>query len=197
MNKKDQYPLFCLLVFIAVFIWAAINPLYPRDWFLESILSIIAVPTLVLTYKKFRFSNTSYTLILIFMILQAIGSHYTYGSVPINLITKMFNFSRNHYDRFVHLMFGVLWYFPILEICRKLIGFKSKFTVYLAPVLIITALGSIFEVLEWLVAIIVEPELGIAYLGTQGDQWDAQKDMVLKIIGSSIAAFIFLKNSKN
>jgi len=150
---------------------------------------------------NFRFNNnklkrlTSFA--IIFMILQAIGSHYTYGSVPINLITKMFSFSRNHYDRFVHFMFGVLWYLPILEICRSLVRFKSKFTVYLAPVLIITALGSIFEVLEWLVAIIVEPELGIAYLGTQGDQWDAQKDMVLKIIGSSIAAFIFSKNSKN
>ena len=194
MKKENKYPIFCLIIFIAVFAWASANPYYPRDWFLESILSMIAVPILIFTYKKFRFSNTSYTLISIFLILQAIGSHYTYSEVPIDFITQLFDFSRNHYDRLVHFLFGILIYLPILEVYRKIFNDKSKKLItYLAPVVLITALGGLFEVIEWIVAVLVEPDLGTAYLGTQGDVWDAQKDIFLKIISSLLIAFYIYK----
>lgn len=197
MRKEDKYPLLCLLIFIAVFIVCAINPWYPRDWFLESILSLIAVPVLVLTYRKFRFSNTSYTLILLFMTLQAIGSHFTYAEVPIDFISNILGFTRNNYDRFVHLMFGVLWYLPILEVYKKITKAKDCFFTFLMPAAIIVSLGAIFEVIEWLAAIIVEPELGIAYLGTQGDQWDTQKDLMLKVVSSFFMTLLFTFRKKN
>ncbi len=192
-KKENVYPLTCLAIFLIAFAVGAYQPLYPQDWFLESILGLIAVILLVGTYKWFRFSNTTYTLLLIFLILQVIGSHYTYSETPIGFWLKdLFSLSRNHYDRLVHFLFGLLLYLPILELWQKLSNNKLKtLTNYLVPVFIIIAMGGVFEVIEWIVAIIVSPELGIAYLGTQGDIWDAQKDITVKIIGSLMAVTFF------
>ncbi len=196
MKKQDRYPFICLVIFIAVFIICAIKPVYPRDHLLESLLSIIFVPMLVFTYRRFRFSNTSYTLMLVFMIMHTIGSHYTYSNVVfMDPITNFFNFSRNHYDRIVHFMFGALMYYPFFELFKNNFAKKDKFVKYLFPFFFIVALGAIYEIIEWLVTIIVEPELGLAYLGVQGDIWDAQKDMALKFIGALITmTIIILKN---
>ncbi len=197
MKKDNLYPFICLFVFIVAFIIGAYKPLYPQDWLLESILAIIAVPMLVFSYKKFRFSNTSYTLILFFLILQVIGSHYTYSETPIGFwIKDLFDFSRNHYDRLIHFLFGLLLYLPMLEIWVKLSHNKSKnWPNYAVPLFVLIALGGIFEVIEWLVAIIVSPELGIAYLGSQGDIWDAQKDITVKIVGGLMAMLYFWRSS--
>lgn len=193
VKKENAYPLTCLAIFLVAFAVGAYQPLYWEDWFLESILGSIAVILLVCTYKWFRFSNTAYTLLLIFLILQVIGSHYTYSETPIGFWLKdLLDLSRNHYDRLVHFLFGLLLYLPILELWQKLSNNTSKtLTNYLVPVFIIVTLGGVFEIIEWIVAIIVSPELGIAYLGTQGDVWDAQKDIAVKIVGSLIALMYF------
>jgi len=197
MKKEDQYPLFCLIAFIIAFIIGAVKPLYSQDWFLESILALIIVPILVFTYFKFRFSNTSYTLILIFLILQVIGSHYTYSETPIGFwINDVFDFQRNHYDRIVHFAWGLLLYLPTLELYQKLSNNRKKTLLnYFIPVLFLVAMGGFFEILEWIVALIVAPDLGNAYLGTQGDEWDPQKDIALKLISSIISmSYFYLKN---
>ena len=199
MKKEDRFPLICLLIFAIVFLWAAISPNYRQDWFMESILSLLALPVLILTYKKFRFSNISYALILIFLILQAIGAHYTYAETPLGFwISNLLHFTRNHYDRIVHFFWGFLLYLPTLELCNKFLSIKSKnLLYYLLPASILIALGAMFEVLEWLAAIVTSPQLGTAYLGTQGDLWDTQKDLLMKVIGSTISAlFYFFKFSK-
>ncbi len=192
LKKENIYPLICLAIFLVAFAVGAYNPLYPQDWFLESILGSIAVILLIYTYKQFRFSNTAYTLLLIFLLLQVIGSHYTYSATPIGFwLQNLFDLSRNHYDRLVHFSFGLLLYLPILELWKRFSNNQSRTTInYLVPVFIIVALGGTFEVIEWIVAIIVSPELGIAYLGTQGDVWDAQKDIAVKIVGSLMATGI-------
>jgi len=202
MKRSDKYPIFLLIFFLIVFLIAAIKPLYLRDWLLESLLTIITVPVLILTYKKYRLSNTSYTSITILLILHTIGSHYTYSEIPFmaidSYIGKLFDLSRNHYDRVVHFLFGILIYFLILEIVQRIYKKEAnKFLTYLIPVLIITSLGAFYEVLEWIAAISVEPELGIAYLGTQGDQWYAQKDITLKLISSSfMMLFLYFRKKK-
>ncbi len=198
IKKDNLYPFICLFIFIVAFIVGAYKPLYPQDWLLESILGVIAVILLICTYKKFRFSNTAYTLILIFLLLQIIGSHYTYSETPIGFwIKDLFDLSRNHYDRLIHFLFGLLLYLPMLEIWVKLSLNKSKtWTNYAVPVFVLIAFGGIFEVIEWIVAIIVSPELGIAYLGSQGDIWDAQKDITVKILGSLMAMIYFYSKNK-
>ncbi len=197
VKKDNLYPLICLFIFIIAFIVGAYKPLYPHDWLLESILGVIAVILLIGTYKKFRFSNTSYTLILIFLLFQTIGSHYTYSETPIGFwIKDLFDLSRNHYDRLVHFLFGLLWYLPMLEIWQGLSHNKSRnWPSYAVPIFVIIALGGIFEIVEWIVAVIVSPELGTAYLGTQGDVWDAQKDIAVKMVGVLIAMFYFWRSS--
>ncbi len=200
IKKEDHYPLLCLSAFLVAFILAAIKPLFPRDWLLESLLTLITVPVLVMTYKKLRFSNISYTLITLFLILHTIGSHYTYSEVPFGFwLQDVLGFSRNHYDRIVHFLFGLFLYLPLREVVQKVSPSTSKqqrFFSYLVPVLIITSFGALFEILEWLAASIVDPDLGIAYLGTQGDVWDAQKDMTLKMISSVIAMGFFITRKK-
>ncbi len=197
VKKDNLYPIICLFILTAAFIMGAYKPLYPQDWLLESILGVIAVILLIGTYKKFRFSNTSYALILIFLLFQIIGSHYTYSETPIGFWAKdLFDLSRNHYDRLVHFLFGLLLYLPLLELWQKLSNNKSKTLInYSVPFFVIVALGGIFEIIEWIVAIIVSPELGIAYLGTQGDVWDAQKDITVKIVGSLMAMLYFWRSS--
>ena len=201
MKKKNIYSLFpvvYLTIYIFIFIWGAINPNYRTAWFAESILAIIIIPILVLTYKKFRFSNTSYTLMFIFLILQVIGSHYTYAEVPFGFwLQNMFDFSRNHYDRIVHFMFGLLLYLPTLELYRKLTKNTSKtFFNYFITMLVLMGLGAVFEVLEYLYAVFTSPTLSTAYLGTQGDEWDSYKGLTLKLISSSIIMLYFYLKKK-
>ena len=205
MKKEDRFPLLCLLIVAVAFVIGALNPVYPADWLMESWLVIIFVPLLTIfhiTYGKFRFSNISYFLITLFFVLHIIGSHYTYSEAPIGFwISSLFNFSRNHYDRLVHFLWGFLLYIPTLDITKHFIPIKEKskinFFYFLIPVFFLVSAGALFEVLEWLASIIVKPEVGLAYLGTQGDIWDTQKDIILKIVGSFIMSIsVYLSNKK-
>lgn len=190
MKKEHRFPLLCLLIVLVAFIICAIKPLYPADWLMESYLVFISVPLLLITYKWFKFSKTSYLLITIFLVLHMIGSHYTYASVPFGFwLQNLFHFSRNHYDRIVHFLWGLMLYLPTLEIASRYLKIKSRtWLFYLVPVFILVSFGAIFEVIEWIVAATVHPELGLAYLGTQGDIWDTQKDLLVKFIGAMLAA---------
>ena len=193
MKKEDRFPLFCLLAVLVVFAIGAINPVYRNDWLTESLLIFLFVPILIFTYKYFKFSNTSYVLIAVFFVLHIVGSHYTYAEVPLGFwLKELLNLSRNHYDRIVHFLWGVLLYLPALEIYSKYIPSKSRsLFYYLIPAAILFSLGALFEVVEWIVAINVSPETGLAYLGVQGDIWDTQKDLFLKMIGSAATALAF------
>ena len=198
MKKEDRFPLFCLFIVVIVFAIGAINPVYRDVWLKESLLIFFFVPILIITYGKFRFSNTSYVLIAIFSILQIIGSHYTYSEVPLGVWLKdLLNFSRNHYDRLVHLLWGALLYLPVFEIYSKNLYTKSRtFFYYLMPAAILVSLGALFEVIEWTLVRNVSLEESFAYLGAQGDIWDTQKDLFLKMIGS-FAMGIFYYTKRN
>jgi putative membrane protein len=181
--------LYGLLVWYALF-WSvmAISPVDRGDWFLENLLALSAVALLLATYRRFRFSTVSYIFITIFLTLHAIGAHYTYAEVPFGFwLQHSFGLSRNPFDRLVHFGYGFLLVHPMRDLLMRLAGNKGFWSYYL-PVSGILAQSGLFEVTEGAVAQTVSPELGTAYLGTQGDEWDAQKDMGAALTGAVIMA---------
>lgn len=167
--------------------WLAIAPVDQRDWLLENLLALALVLLLILTYQRFHFSNASYCLIASFMTLHAVGAHYTYAEVPLGFWLKDgFSLSRNPFDRIVHFAYGALLACPVREVLTRLAGIVGLWSYYL-PATAILAQSGLFEIIESIVAALVSPELGSAYLGTQGDEWDAQKDMASAFCGAVLA----------
>jgi putative membrane protein len=167
--------------------WLAVEPVNRRDWFLENLLAVTFVALLVLTRRRFRFSSLSYCLIVIFLTLHAVGAHYTYAEVPFGFWLKdLFALSRNPFDRLVHFAYGALLFYPVRELLVRLAGVRGFWSYYLSVTTILAQSG-LFEVIEAVVAVIVSPELGSTYLGTQGDEWDAQKDMAAAFAGALLA----------
>ncbi len=178
------------ILYTLVWIWAAINPLHTDDWLLENILVIIFIFLLIVIYKKFPLSDLSYILITIFLILHTIGSHYTYAEVPFGFwLDETFNLGRNHYDRIVHFSFGLLLAYPIREVFLRVAHAKGFWAFYL-PLDVTLAFSALYEMVEWGAARVFGGELGAAYLGTQGDIWDAQKDMLAATVGAIICMTI-------
>ena len=170
-----------------VWIWLAVAPKDRGDWLLENILAIATIAVLIWTYRRFRLSDLSYLLITIFMILHAVGAHYTYAEVPLGFWVKdWLGLSRNHFDRLVHFSFGLLLAYPFREILLRVGKIKGAWNVVLT-IAVVMAFSDSFEVIESWVAAIVSPELGAAYLGTQGDEFDAQKDSTAATLGAILA----------
>jgi putative membrane protein len=179
-----------VLWLVALWVITAINPLYPRDWLIENLLVFIYGALLIFTYPRFKFSNFSYALFSLFLSLHLIGAHYTYSETPLGFwLQSIFDFERNHYDRLVHFSFGLLIAYPFREILLRQAQVKREWGYFLA-VVVIMAFSGFYEVMEAIVATLVSPELGSAYLGTQGDEWDAQKDSFLAFSGAVIAMLL-------
>ena len=201
MEKRTKYQFFLIAVFFLVWIWAAINPLDIQDWLLENVLIFIFVPLIIIIGIYFRLSNLSYTLITLFVLLHLVGSHYSYSEVPFHqLLSNLLGTDRNMYDRLVHLCFGLLLAYPIREMFMRLAKTKGFWSYYL-PIDLILAFSAIYELIEWLTVEVVNPGAGAAFLGAQGDIWDAQKDMLMAAIGAIITmlvtAFINFIYNKN
>lgn len=169
-----------------IWIYAAIHPLKRDDWLLENLLVFVSVPLLVLTYHRLAFSNGFYLLVFLFLILHAVGAHYTYSEVPFGYWLKdTFHLRRNHFDRIVHFSFGLLLTYPVHEILVRVVRVRGYWALLLAGPVIVS-LSGFFEIIEAVVAWLVDPDLGAAYLGIQGDVWDAQKDMALAVLGAAL-----------
>ena len=186
----SRYHVFLLLGFVTVWIWAAIEPKYPHDWFLENLLVFIFVPIILLTGRYFRLSKLSYTLITVFMALHVVGSHFTYAEVPFGYVLQdWFGASRNMYDRMVHFTFGLLLAYPMRELLLRVAHARGIWG-YLLPPALVLAYSGFYEIIEWLVAERVDPQAGLAFLGAQGDVWDGQKDMLLAFVGSILTMLV-------
>jgi putative membrane protein len=173
--------------YAALWIVLAIRPVDRGDWFLENLLVFVTVGLLTFTFRKFRFSNFSYALLAVFLALHALGAHYTYAQVPAGFwLRDLLHLERNHFDRVIHFGFGLLLLYPVREFLTRHVGARPSWVPWLALASII-AMSSFFEILEAIIAQVVHPDLGAAYLGTQGDIWDAQKDMVAAVFGAIIA----------
>ena len=185
-----RYQKILLLAFLVVWAWAAVNPKFPHDWLLENYLVFIFVPLIIILGHWFKLSNVSYTLITIFMILHVIGSHYTYAEVPFGRTLEVWlGASRNMYDRLVHFSFGFLLAYPIREVFLRLAKVKGLWGYYL-PLDVTMSFSALYEIVEWLTAANVNSAAGLAFLGAQGDIWDAQKDMLAAGLGAILAMLI-------
>jgi len=174
------------IVYAAWWVLMAIKPKHFDDWLLENVLVVLAVALLWFTRKSFPLSRVSYTCIFVFMMLHALGAHYTYAEVPYQRWFPIFEGGRNHFDRLVHFSYGLLLAYPIREMFLR-IGNVRGFWGYFLPLDLTMSSSMLYELIEWGAAAVVGQELGMAYLGTQGDVWDAHKDMALASLGGLIA----------
>jgi putative membrane protein len=195
MDSRYHYPLALLAAFTAIWIALAIAPWYRQDWLLENVIVFVAVPLFVATCPRLRFSNLAYTCLFVFLVLHEIGAHYTYSEVPWRewLSTMAGEYEtppgRNQYDRFVHFCYGLL----MLPIAWDLFAARASPRGpwrWLMPPLFVMSHSVIYELIEWLAAEVFGGDLGMAYLGTQGDVWDAQKDMALAAAGAVVATIL-------
>jgi len=197
VDKVKHRRFVAVLLGLLTVLWAvlAIAPVDRSDWLLENALLLVAVTGLAATYRRFPLSRASYLMIFIFLCLHSVGAHYTYAQVPYDrwwqaltgsTLNEILGFERNHFDRLVHFLYGLLLAYPIRELFLRIAGVRG-FWGYFLPLDLTMSTSMLFELVEWLVAVLVGGELGAAYLGTQGDVWDAHKDMALASLGALIA----------
>jgi putative membrane protein len=185
-KSREKYLWVMGLLYAAWWVAMAINPIDRSDWLLENVLVILGVALLAFTYKSFPLSLVSYTCIFLFLVLHTLGSHYTYAKVPYQEWFPVFEGGRNHYDRLVHFVYGLFLAYPIREMFLR-IGNMRGFWGYFLPLDLTMSTSAVYELIEWGAAEVLGGDLGAAYLGTQGDVWDAHKDMLLATIGALIA----------
>lgn len=180
----------CILVFLFVWSNSLLGTTDLANWVLENLLVFIFLTLLVITYRKFQFSDLSLLLICLYLCLHVYGSKHSYAENPFGYwLMEQFGGSRNHYDRIVHFSFGFLLAYPMRELFLKWFKFP-RWVAWLLPIEITLSIGGFYELIEWGVADIFFPEQGDAYLGTQGDIWDAQKDIFLAFFGAILATTI-------
>jgi putative membrane protein len=184
-----RYPLCLLAAYLAIWLALAIDPVFRKDWLLENIIVFFAVPLFVLTARRLRFSDFAYTCLFAFFVLHAIGAHYTYSLVPYSDWWQALGGGaaegRNHYDRFVHFIYGLLVTPAAVEVFAHY-GRYSRPWAFLMPWMFMAGHSVIYELIEFAAAIAFGGDLGQAYLGTQGDVWDSQKDMALALAGTTV-----------
>jgi putative membrane protein len=188
MSRKS-YLWVLAAVYAVWWVLMAIKPLDLADWAIENVLVLFGAALLGFTYKSFPLSRISYTCIFVFMMLHALGAHYTYSKVPYQEWLPFLEGGRNHFDRLVHFMYGLLLAYPIREMFLR-IGNVRGFWGYFLPLDLTMSTSMLYELIEWAAAEVLGGELGAAYLGTQGDIWDAHKDMALASLGALIAMVV-------
>lgn len=198
LSSHDRFAIALLTVFAVIWTVLAIRPWYRSDWLLENALVFVIVPALIVMHRRLPLSKISYCLIFVFACLHEVGAHYTYAEVPYDHwirsltgtgLNERMGWERNHFDRLIHLFYGLLVTYPIREVVLR-VSRARGFWAYLIPLLIVISTSSIFELFEWAAAVVFGGELGMAYLGTQGDIWDAHKDMALASVGTVVATIV-------
>jgi putative membrane protein len=194
----DRYVQTLAVLFAVEWTALAISPRYRQDWALENVLTVAFVVALAVSRRWLRLSPTSCTALFLFLSLHTLGSHYTYAEVPYDdwaraltgrSISEVLGWERNHFDRFVHFAYGALLASPIREILVRFAGVRSLWSYYL-PLAVTASTSADYELIEWVAALVFGGDLGMAYLGTQGDVWDAQKDMALAASGALLAMIL-------
>ncbi|MDB5254560.1 MAG: hypothetical protein JWL80_626 [Parcubacteria group bacterium] len=197
MNNPKFIPAVLLAGYIIVFIWGAINPFSRTTWWVENIpIFLIALTLVVLYIRGVKFSVASYILMAVLLYWHTVGGHYTFERVPFDWFSNLFGFERNMYDRIGHFSVG-FYAFPIAEYLVT----RNKMSKILACLFAIFAIAFVamgYELIEWIYAVVSDPAAGAAFLGSQGDIWDAQKDMLMDTLGAiaSIGLFLGLRGNK-
>jgi putative membrane protein len=186
------------ILFVLEGVLLAITPRDRADWALENALVLVILVVLVASYRHLPLSRVSYTLIFVFLCLHEVGAHYTYALVPYDAafdrlfgvtLSDLTGWQRNHFDRLVHFLYGLLLAYPIREVFLRVADVRG-FWGYFLPLDLTMSSSMMFELFEWGAAEAFGGDLGIAYLGTQGDVWDAHKDMALASLGALLAMIL-------
>lgn len=197
MTRKT-YLLTLAGLFAVLWVALAIAPLHRSDWILENVLLLLGVAVLVATSRVFPLSRISYTTLFVFLCLHTIGAHYTYAEVPYDQaarhwlgfsIDDLFGWERNNFDRVVHFSYGLLLAYPIREVFLRIVAVRG-FWGYFLPLDLTMSSSMLYELIEWAAAEVFGGDLGMAFLGAQGDVWDAHKDMALASLGALITMTI-------
>jgi len=190
-----SYPSALLAAYLVLWVGLAIAPWYRADWLLENALVAVAGPCLVWAHRRLRFSNAACSCLFAFFVLHAVGAHYTYSLVPYDrwfetltgsALNPRLGLARNHYDRLVHFCYGALMLRPCVELLRRVAPARGAWRFWL-PILFIASHSVLYELIEFAAALAFGGDLGQAYLGTQGDEWDSQKDSFLATGGAFLA----------
>lgn len=193
-NKKDiELHLGLLLIFLVTLLWSVINPKDLFTWFLEVLPALIGLAVILITYNRFRLTNLVYVLILVHAIILVIGGHYTYAEMPFfNWLRDTFHLARNYYDRLGHFAQGFVPAIISREILLRKSPLKSGKLLSFLVISICLAISASYELIEWGVAV-ATGSAADAFLGTQGDVWDTQWDMLFALCGSVISLLTLQK----
>ena len=184
MKSNRKFHLILLTILFSILIWSAINPRDLFTWFLEILPVLIGVVTLIYIYPKYKFTNLVYVLIMIESIILIVGAHYTYAEMPVfNLIRDTFGLSRNYYDRLGHFAQGFIPALIVREVLIRNEVISKKNYLFFIVICICLSISALYELLEFGVAKFTG-DSAEAFLGTQGDIWDTQRDMLMALIGS-------------
>jgi putative membrane protein len=179
-------------VYLAVLVWSGFSPNDRAVWYVEAATSLVPVAILAILYwKGIRLSNSAYVLMAVFPIMHAIGAHYTFAEVPFGWFDRLFGFQRDMYDRVAHFAVG-FYAFGIIDMIRIKKASTSIFLMATYALFSIMALAAAYEIFEWLYAVSSDPSSGLAVLGSQGDIWDTQKDMLMDTSGAVVAVVGYL-----
>ena len=186
-----------LLIVLAFGAWSGINPLDTRlTWVLETLPVMMALPVLLLTYRRFPLTGLAYTLIAIHAIILMLGAHYSYAKVPLGFwMQDWFGWTRNNYDKIGHLMQGFGPAIYTREILARTSPLRRGKWLGFLSTAVPLAFSAVYEIFEWL-ASLSDPTDTEAFLGTQGYIWDTQSDMFFCLLGS-VAALILLTKLHN
>jgi putative membrane protein len=189
--KENHLLKIYLAIFFICWIMTFVNTPDRKNWFTENTLTAIFICSIVFTYKKFKFSDLSYTLFFVYILLHIYGAEYTYAENPFGYWLKdVLQLNRNYYDRIVHFSFGFMLAYPMRDYFKNHMQWPD-WVCWVLPVEITMSFSAAYELIEWLVADVFYPEEGVAYLGSQGDIWDAQKDMGIAFAGAILCMLLF------
>ena len=191
-SRADRLvPAILLVGYAVLFLWAAIKPYDRATWWAENIPIVILVSTLVILYLRgVRFSPLAYALMAVLPYWHTVGGHYTFERVPFGWFSRTFGFERNMFDRIGHFSVG-FYAFGILEYLLSRRAMSSRLA-FLFAVFTIAFVAMTYELIEWAYAAYGgNPEAGANFLGSQGDVWDAQKDMLMDTLGALVAALLY------
>jgi putative membrane protein len=183
-------PRLLLGAYILLFLLCAIRPHDRAVWFAENAPILLLVAGVVWIWRHHHFSNTACLLMFVLPALHTIGGHFTFERVPFGFVSDLFGFERNHYDRLAHFSVGFYAY-AVAEYLLASGAARRRWVVLAFPVCAILALAALYEIFEWGYALSADPAAGIAVLGSQGDVWDAQKDMLADGLGALAAILLF------
>ena len=192
LSKK--YPTILLTIVLVFWVWSGIKPHDTRlTWVLETLPFMLALPVLLLTYRKFPLTNLAYTLIAIHAMILMLGGHYSYAKVPLGFwMEDWFGWSRNNYDKIGHFMQGFAPAIYVREIVARTSPLKHGKWLGFMSIAVPLAFSALYEIIEWLVSL-SDPTDTEAFLGTQGYIWDTQTDMFWCLIGSTVAIILLTK----